>query len=448
MKRKIPIHQLILFWIFILIYSIFSSSTPDNPGIFEALMGLALVAFVGAKNATHVLGGFLTTRNDKMKFLSKGMYLGFLYIAIFPTFFGIVIDSNQLSDVIRDLIPLIYFYLPLLFYPTMVKRIDRWRPMLAIAIGCIGFCYSIRHFQSARIPFYRIGRSVISGDRNYFGMDPAVIFASVYFLISLFERVEKPIKAVPFAVAAVVTVAVPASIVVRAQIFLVGFFTVLYILVNLKNFSRKTAFKILITIGAVAFIGFRIASSQIASNVVNLAMEKNSRVGLSGRDHEVAAVVDALAQDPFHFTFGYGWGSLIRTNANNLKPARFVHNVVVYFIFKTGVLGFLLMLSYFVLWGRLLFRLMRYSFRRQSDIAVVFGAGAAIALNFLLEPGYKMFSLGLILLLVLLEAKHLDDEKLTNSEPSSSTQHNTCNEYKTGRKILGNGWILQGKRIR
>ena len=75
---------------------------------------------------------------------------------------------------------------------------------------------------------------------------------------------------------------------------------------------------------------------------------------------------------------------------------RYTHNVLLYFVLKSGLIGLIVGLIYCFKFVLVLFNVY---FNRKSAVngPVILGISNVLFLELFLEPGYKMFSFGLVL---------------------------------------------------
>ena len=222
-SRRPSLLRILIFAILIATYAFWSSSTPDDFGIPEAVIAACLLLFVGLRGTAIALGGFLLQRQVG---LSKWVFICFLGLLVLPLIWGLAVKQNSLIDIVRDVVPLLYFFLPLFFIPHMSKHPAFWKEMCIMSLCAISVAYSIRFFASTDSSIEQIGREIIfGGDDSYYPMDPAVLFGSTFLLaygvMKLFEK--GYVYGIICLIFGSVAFASLIAIIVRAQIFLVLF---------------------------------------------------------------------------------------------------------------------------------------------------------------------------------------------------------------------------------
>ncbi len=230
-----------VFIVMILIYAFFSSSTPDEFGIPEAFIGLLLLVFVGSRVAILSLGGFLLQRQNAVPSVA---YWCFMVMMLVPSGWGLLVNGNTLSNYFRDAIPLLYLFLPIFFVPQMIHQRAAWQKLCVAALCVIGVAYSVRHFMSDEFGIAALGQQIIFGDKHYFPMNPAVLFASTFLLTSglvyLFDR--KWLNATLLLLLGVVAFASLIGMLVRAQIFLVLLSLIFVLFYQFLRYPRTLGF--------------------------------------------------------------------------------------------------------------------------------------------------------------------------------------------------------------
>jgi len=378
----------------LLTYAFFSSSTPDNVGVPEIVIALFLLLFVGLKTPLITL----QKTREKTTYLPQYLYIVFYVLLIVPLFIGIVVNENNILDALRDIIPFIYLFIPLFFIEKMNNSPEYWSDVLLILISVIGVSFSMRHLLTSDNPFESIGKEIIFGNKEYFPMDPAVLFtATILPLIGIFKVfIEKKIFfGTLFIFFGFLTFLSIVSIMVRAQIILVLFSIIIYFLwISKQNFFR------LLTIGLIVFILITV-NIELLSGIYDLLMAKFENAGLSNRDAEFIAVVHNSSLSFMKTLFGEGWGGMIELPTSPGSKIRFTHNIFNYFILKGGFIGVALIGSYFMY---IILLLMKLKWNNRNIILNLTLINIIIV-HILLEPGFKMLSIGLIILYFILYIK-------------------------------------------
>lgn len=376
----------------LLVYAFLSSSTPDAIGPPEALIALILVGLT----FTNFLK--ITDIDSNLKLFGT-FYIFFLYMLIVPTFAGLVLKVNTFNDFIRDFIPFLYFALPVFFMPFMIKNSSLWIYLLSSLMLVVAASFSVRHFMDAAMDLSLFGEQVFYGGMNYFPMDPAVIFGATFGVLMglellLFQK-KKNLKSMSVGLLALalglLAYASIISIMVRAQIALVLLSLFVYLVIRSW---KNPAIVFLIFLPAIGIFVYYILDFLDA--VYILMQNKSERVGVSGRDMEVLAILDNSALSYANLFFGEGWGGLVSNPTGGGAEFRFVHNAGLYFLFKAGLPGILIGTIVFFYF---FYYLVKYFTEKLNTpyLIILLAIFNAIVLNVTLEPGYKMMSFGVIL---------------------------------------------------
>src|SRR5690606_20672002 len=107
-------------------YGALSSPTPDTPGWVEAIIGICLLAAIPFR---AVLRYTLHDRTLRLLTLVAATLL------ILPATVALI-QQRDPTDMLRDLIPLGYFFLPWLLYPLVMQNAARTRQVLLVGL-CI-----------------------------------------------------------------------------------------------------------------------------------------------------------------------------------------------------------------------------------------------------------------------------------------------------------------------
>ena len=397
---------LAIFVLMSLTYALFSSSTPDDIGLSEMFIGLLLVILVGVRQALAVTD--LAMQPKKQRFqggIPAYIQFIFLYFLTVPTVTGIFIFQNDFGAWVRDIIPLLYFFLPVLIMHR-VQHADTWRLWIVISLCVIGISFSIRHFTESGHSFMDVGSSIVFGTEAYFTQDPAVPFAGafltcygIWLLIQrkiMFAAVMLGFAVFPWLAVLGTALRAPLGLMLLAA----GITTLIGIYKSKHKVFDGVVFAILILM-AIGFLADRIGPA--VGGAMDLMLQKQERVGQSGRLEEFAAVIDNADTVP-KLLFGEGWGGSMPNPTGLGAKFRFTHNVISYFILKSGLIGMVFVLVYLIWIARKFFSSL--NFRSGSSITVFLSIGVVLLIHLILEPGYKMLPLGIIFMLIVISTSN------------------------------------------
>jgi len=387
------------------IYAFFSSPTPDEISYAEILIAIFFIILLGAYTP-YFLGGFVLY--PYIERVPIYAWIAFIYLLFVPSVYGLIIKNNTVNDFIRDFIPFLYFFMPLFLINILQRNKLFWVNALPYLIAIIGVLFSIRFFLvSGKTPI-DVGTEYISDKLLYFPMDPSVLFSATFLLLRFianfnFSNLKTLILSVLMFIAGFICFLALAGFLVRAQIFLVIFSLFVYMLFLL----RKNPFKILLLFSLIFLLFFYFFSDQFISLFI-LLINKFRTVGFNSRDLEYRAVMNEFVNSVSFMILGSGWGGLINNPVIWGMKVRYVHNLYLYFIFKTGLIGFVFFLLYiFFILKRFAILLRNYN---KSLIYLLPIINVLIVFT-ILEAGFKNLSFGLILSYLILISYNFKDIK-------------------------------------
>lgn len=385
---------------------IYSSSTPDNITLAEVFIGSVFVYFVGIKGVFQFLsslGPVLSKKYVNNIIIPKYVTISMIYLIFAPTIEGIIFNNNDIVDFIRDFIPLMYLFIPILLMHKFRSAPRKWLLILLLAICIIGIIYSIRHFTMGEGDINQIGKKFIwGGNLDNISQDPAVIYAMAFFpAIGLVELFCGRILFGGFALgltilpwAANIASVTRASIGLSSLIILV---VVLYLFIKNKM-RNKFVFSSFAFLVPVVLTFWGESFYEFVENVVELLVNKNEAVGLSSRDIEALAVWNNVDSTSL-LLFGTGWGGVFSNPINAGGLSRYTHNSAVYFFLKSGILGIICYSLYIFWFFRMFFMLLR-NCGEPRKFTILISLIPPLFISLLLEPMYKSLSCGLILSII------------------------------------------------
>lgn len=389
------------FWAMIASYALFSSSTPEQFGAAELVIGVCLIALVGMRGLSSV--GLARRQDTPFIHISR---IGFIVLLGLPTLVSLVFGTRSLVDYGRDLTAFLFLFLYLLLDPYLREQPLRWLNALAHAVTAIGVAFSARYFVEAGGDLALIGQAVQYGDARYLPMDPAVTFAAIFALLQALAEVERGrfARALAWSAIAVFCIAPLAAMVVRAPLTL--FIAVL--LARSLIMPAGSPKRLVTKFGVLSAIAIAI---HLALPLLDLVRTKYEDVGLATKMSEMASVGNLIAANPALMLVGLGWGSWLES-PGYAGPVRFVHSFHAYMLLKAGMFG----LAYAVVLTGAAFvgpawQWLRAGLGRSSNApmpSAVIGAGlATFSSSLFLQPTFKSLSFGLILALVLLASSQM-----------------------------------------
>lgn len=405
---------MLLFFLMAVVYGSFSSSSPDHIGVAEIFIGLCLLVFVGVQRPLLIFD--LSQRDKVVMDVSVPLYvrISFLYLLIVPTISGVAINQNEIGNWVRDIIPLIYMFLPVLLLSLVRKHPEKWLFVVLMSLSLVGILFSLRvildpSFVVSATGAFRVDHTESNPD--HLMQDTTVNFVLAFFLcLSLwFLLKQKWFMAFTFLSIAFVPLIVVLASVLRAPVGL----SLLSVLLTLFYFmkSQNKRVRVLYIAGTVILFVVTFYGKDIFDFFdlfIQMLVLKQEIHGISSRDLEAMAVLNATFSSVGDLLFGQGLGGTIANPIGQGAQWRFVHNMVMYFLFKFGIVGLLACLAYFYWLLRLYIKSMKGNFLTVLVISLV----PALLISSVLEASYKSLSFGLVLLLLPLMAMVRDNPKV------------------------------------
>jgi len=396
------------------VYGAFSSSSPDKIGVAELFIGLCLLVFVGVRRPIHIFD--LRKNDNNANGVSVPLYvrIGFLYLLFIPTFHGLIVMQNDFGNWVRDIIPLMYMFLPILLLSLVRKEPEKWLIVLVVSLCTVGFLFSWRVVLDPSFIVNSSGMFSVNheeSNQDHLMQDVSVNFGLTFLMCMALWYVLKReyLKGVTLFLVAFVFLLVVVASVLRAPLGLL-----LVVLISLI-FSQVKKKKVLLTLVVMVlliapFILMYIQEITLFINQVLSAMFLKQEIyGINSRDLEVMAVINNAGKNITLLLFGEGWGGLLSNPIGGGSSWRFVHNMFMYFVFKVGIVGSVAFAFYFF-W---LFKLYICSFRSSSLVLLLsLSLISPLLIAMILEASYKSLSFGLVLLLIPLMSMVKDNPKI------------------------------------
>ncbi len=314
------------------LYGALSSPTPDAPGRIEALIGLLLIFACGLQRPLAAFSGAVTLDAEAPGFVRLGA-LALVVLAALPTAIGLA-AGHGVEAVLRDLIPLLYLFLPVLLVARPVDSPALQRALL-IGLVLIAALFTARHFAATGL---RVATAHgINDGLLYLANSPALPFAALIGAV-LASRPERMHPLARLAAAALCAAGLAALVLTlqRAALLAVGLGLLALLLVRL----RARAIWLLLLPAALA-LAFALLGEEIMT-AAGLLIEKTRTLGTNARLVELDAVADRLGEDPGSWAFGLGWGARFDSPAVGGMHVGYTHSLFSYALLKAGVLGVVL----------------------------------------------------------------------------------------------------------
>jgi len=376
--------------IVLLLYGGFSSPFPDEYGISELLIGLLLIS-IGIFQLPSLAGIIFNVNYFSCS-------IPFVWMLVVPTLVGIF--HWDVDDIIRDIVPLFYLFLPLILFSwaEKISGIGFVRSYLVSAMVVGGGGFALRYFTSQGIGFGDLGTGLFLINLKYYSYDPLVTFAAIYgllFALTLLKSssMTKYPLVVTLAGISLLAVGSLGGIGQRAPLAILCVCLIIFIFKYAGRSSIPAWFSIFLLLAIIFY--FR----DIVFAFYSLLAEKTEIVGINGKFEEFELIIDILSDSWYGLLFGLGWGG-VYYNPIIDGTVRFSHSIVGFYLLKTGLVGLVIMSSYVYWLAKLYINVLLDAWRSDvTQLPLLFAIGSAPIIA-LLQPTYKTLGFGLLLTLI------------------------------------------------
>jgi len=364
------------------IYGLFSSPTPDDPGLAEALIGILLLvaALPGLPGASGA-----PWRKAGLVFLFYGASLPLLIAAW---------NGNAPTAVLRDIVAFAFFLLPVftadLFHGKTAEERRGW---LVASVLFIGLCFAARVFLPLMESAADAAEWTRPPDPFYFANAPSVLFCALYLCGAGGLRLTEGTATHRMAGATMIALsALPVfAMAVITQRATMGYMalalTGLLMLALILRPARAAPLWLLTALALAAF------SPSLGTLAGRLSL-KTELVGANMRLEEARAVMDIVSGGGLSMLLGKGWGATFASPAVGGVIVNYTHNFLTALWLKTGLCGMAIGGFYIARFGLLL---MPLSFRNPVAAAALAGP---LLIDVFFYASYKSLDFGLILLMI------------------------------------------------
>lgn len=408
-RNPLPVFAIFLFAATV-VYALFGSPTPDDPGLAEAIIGGLLVLSIGAAGLSRS-ADLLRERSPYL----KALQVFFLTGLVLPTIAGVYFGNDRML-VLRDLLAFAFLGLPLFLAERFIHREKAAKIFVSLLVFAgVAFCFR------TLMPAFNIW--IPQGELLYLSNSPLALFAAV-FLAGMFWKA---------------LVALPGR---RAFLEVIGTLMGLAILTGamLLDVQRATVGAVFITLFILGVFDFIRAPKKtvlplILGGVLLLILlpligeaayaiaRKTADVGMNARVQEAQAVYSALAAEPVTLFTGKGWGAVFASPAVAGLEVNYTHSLLTTMALKGGMVMFIL--SALVVLGALHQIFLIFQGDRVRGLALFW----PLVIPAFLYASHKSLDFGFILLLIGVWSIH---PRLLQESHTSCKQKEQSNEPKTG----------------
>ncbi len=395
----------------LVLYGLFSSPTPDEISVFEYAIGGLLLTAIGAPALFGIFTGRYLFLSAKSSFPRKResspfsgsvsldprfhgddglrwMAWGFAVLFFIPLAVG-VLAQHPVEDILRDIIPLGYFFLPLFLAPLAAENPQETRCALLWGLVAIGVFYALRFWPASNLTLARIGLDRGDDETLYLSSSPAIAFAGLTLFFAATSREETPLwQRVAFLFFSAACLMTLVAILQRGAILLVLLVLWFYALGRARQSPGFLLVLVAACGAALFFMGDGIGGA------LETVWRKTLLVGDNARFAELASVREALDRNPAQWLSGAGWGAKIFTAASGHAEVRYTHMLIGYVLLKGGMIGLTALFAYLAFLAR------RYAQLWRDEPLVAAALFPTLFLGLTLYPSFKMLCFGAMLALI------------------------------------------------
>jgi hypothetical protein len=365
------------------VYGLVGLPAPGRLSWREIVVGGGLVLATGVIRPLAVVTGLMLI-DPRARHHDMVGTAAFNYLLWVPLFRAAILGADA-DDIVRDVIPLMFLFLPVFLMPVG----DAGRRVLVLGMAMVGIAFALRWWWPG-LAFRQVGRLVLPEGDGYLLNSPAVLFAAVWLPLVALQRLERRPGLLSLALtpllcgaAIVAGTALARAALVMAALAIGGF---------AASQARQKPLLATMLLASLS-VSAVLADGQILGTIEQVA-SKTETYGWNERSAEAAAVLDQVGASWSDMLFGRGWGALVRSPAVGDMWVSYTHSFATYMLVKTGLLGCLATLAYIVSLVPALVRLMRF------DLPLAVALLPPLGLGLLAHTSFKYMCFGLLLTLL------------------------------------------------
>lgn len=325
------------------LYGLLSVPAPPALRVAEFTIGALLAMAVGIRRPVYVLTGQALCEPGAARWELPAI-LALAWLLWVPTMRGVWVGWTT-ANMLRDVVPLFYLFLPVFLVPLLRADIDRAAKLLAWGMMIAGVGFALRWWKQAGWGFGAVGARVMADGAVYLLNAPSVLFAGIALPLAGFGLAVRGgllrwTGALACFAGGAVCLSALAGAVHRMALGLamVAFLAVAPWWVRRAPLAVGVAALVL----AVGLFG---TSDAVLGALLKVA-EKTRLAGANTRWEEAAAMLDLAVSSPEMFLFGHGWGALVANPAVGGWRVSYTHTLPTYALAKTGALGLIALAAY------------------------------------------------------------------------------------------------------
>ena len=376
----------------VICYSVFSVSAPEKYKLTELIIAICLTVFAIFNIKGTIL--FIFKKENKQELI---LFISAILLSAGLLIIGIL-NNHSCFDILRDLIPFFYLFFPILVFSLINENQIIWRKLIISLLVFSAIIMTVRYWSYPESIITELGRNYLPFGKGQFVFEPCTIFSSTLLLTlpiinttGLKRNYDIALRILMFTGGLFILTLAVATI-MRAQVILtiLSFsIVVIFKISTLEGRARNISTLVLL----ISILLILLIFSKEIIYFAKIIILKFQYAGLNGKGEEAISVINQAVSDPVTLIFGKGWGATFLNPATGSSVyTRYTHNIFTYFLLKGGIIGVLL-LGIYVVW---IIRLLIKVFRKK-DLPVFLAVSNTLIIHFMLEGGYKLFSIGLII---------------------------------------------------
>lgn len=399
--KNLPV-SFVFLGIAILLYALFGSPTPDNPGVLEVMVGGLLVLSV-------VIGGLrgVIDLNIERSGYLKCLQVLFLCGLILPSISGVYYGNDPML-ILRDVLAFSFLALPLFLAEKFAgdKMVLHWLPLLLVFAG---IAFALRTLM----PAFNVW--IAPDELLYLSNSPLALFAAVFLTGLVWKNlILQTRRSLLVAGASFLCVGfLLAAMLLDVQRATIGavLLTLLFLaLLTIAETPRRAAIPLLVlaVLGALLY--------PLVADTLHAMAQKTASVGFNMRIQEAVAVFNALSASPESLFIGRGWGSVFASPAVAGLDVNYTHSFLTTMALKGGLI--MLALSLLMVLTALYQIFLIFQRDRAKGLSLLW----PLLIPVLLYASHKSLDFGLLLLLIGMWSTRL--QTLPAAPPSVKTENN------------------------
>lgn len=359
----------------LIVYGGFSSPTPDGLGLAE--ITVALLLFLSFR--------IVRFENILIPWAALGYGLAIPSLMAF-------INGNDMSDIIRDIIPFFYLLIPI--FLGWVGLYERERVLSLIA--AVGILFSLRtiySYQSVLFDAALWGQGP-PADLLYLANSPEVLFSALYCIgcggQKIMEKNQRVLGMIILSLS-ILPILAMTFMMQRAGIGVVCLYVVIAMGVVFYRSPKWGGIFLALILAVMCF------AWPLFGHVFQMIWQKTELVGLNTRAEEWSVVIERLSDGWGNILFGEGWGGKIENPAVGGLSVNYTHSLISSLLLKAGLIGTIVILAGCLMpviraFGAMIAR------KCQIDLVLLGAVLFPFLISVFLYASYKSLGFGLILL--------------------------------------------------